>query len=111
MKIFENVIVTLFYFTILAGTNKSHISRMIVEKLNSGMKFGLFGRKFNCYFQDGTKVRYSELWAAIKEIQSLNNENKKTLAELYPDTFVGVHKYYYLWHNWRKKPQQKMAFN
>lgn len=74
----------------------------VISKLNTGMKFGLFGSAQICYFQDGSKVKYSELWAAIKEIHNLKNAHNKTLSELYPGTYAGAYSYNYFWHSWKK---------
>ena len=82
---------------------------LVIEKLNAGMKFGLFGDGTRCHFRDGTKVRYSELWSAVKSIHGLENGHSKTLAELYPDTYVGSYSYGYLWHNWKRANTQKIA--
>ncbi len=102
-------VICLLLFLLYFVTAMSDVvpNRVIVEKLKAGMKFGLFGKKSNCYFRDGTKVRYADLWAAIKETRNLEQGHKKTLSELFPDTFVGVYPYHPFWHNWKKSPETK----
>ena len=73
----------------------------IVERLNKGMKFGLFEDGMKCYFQDGTLIRYNDLWRAVK--LHLNIESTtRPLSQLYPDTYVGTHTYKYSKHGWKK---------
>ena len=43
----------------------------VSENLKNGMKFGLFGQKGDCYFEDGTKATYKTLWKAIGKIHNL----------------------------------------
>ncbi len=74
----------------------------IVEKLNRGMKFGLFEKGMKCYFQDGTHIGYNELWKAIKLQQNLETTGHKSLAQLCPDTYVGSYTYKHSRHNWKK---------
>jgi hypothetical protein len=73
----------------------------IVERLNKGMKFGLFENGMKCYFQDGTQIKYNELWRAIKIQMNLESANKP-LSQLCPDTYVGTYSYKYSKHDWKK---------
>jgi hypothetical protein len=76
----------------------------IVEKLKNGELFGLFEDGHRCYFQDGQKVNYTDLWKALRVVHNITGGNTKTLDELCPETFVGVHPYKPSRHNWKKKP-------
>jgi hypothetical protein len=74
----------------------------IIEKLNRGMKFGLFESGMKCYFQDGTHISYNDLWRAIRLQNNVENAEKKSLAQICPDTYVGTHSYKHSRHNWNK---------
>ncbi len=43
-----------------------------------------------CYFQDGEKVSYNDLWKALRIKYNLDGRHNKTLPQLYPDSFIGV---------------------
>lgn len=80
----------------------------IVDKLKQGMKFGLFEDGNKCYFQNGEKVSYTDLWRALREVHELENgTSHKTIPELCPDTFVGIFPYKFSKHNWKKKQAEK----
>jgi hypothetical protein len=66
---------------------------MIILKLSKGVRFGLYDNGETCYFEDGKKVNYNELWAAIRIIKKLSPGHRKTLFDLYPDLFMGTFSY------------------
>ncbi len=66
---------------------------MIIYKLSQGVRFGLYENGDSCYFEDGKKVNYGELWTAIRIIKKLGPVHRKTLFELYPDLFMGTFPY------------------
>ncbi len=68
---------------------------LIIDKLSRGVSFGLYDNGNACYFADGTRVNYHDLWAAIRILNKLGNGHKKTLFELYPDNFLGTFPYKY----------------
>lgn len=74
----------------------------IVNRLRQGMKFGLFENGMRCYFQDGTHISYNDLWKAIRIYQGTEGVEKRSLSQLYPDTFIGTHAHKYSRHNWKK---------
>lgn len=74
----------------------------IVSRLAKGMKFGLFENGMRCYFQDGTQISYNDLWKAIRIYNGTQGVEKRSLAQICPDTFVGAHPYKYTRHNWKK---------
>ena len=41
-------------------------------------------------FSDGEKVSYTMLWKALREIHHLPYNHHKTIAELCPESFIGV---------------------
>ncbi len=59
----------------------------ISAKLSRGVNFGLYDN--GCYFDDGTKVNYHDLWAAIRVANNLDAGHQKTLFDLYPNNFRG----------------------
>ncbi len=62
----------------------------IVNKLNNKMPFGLFEPNMNCYFRDGTEVRYADLWKAVRIIYKMDEgKPDKSLFQLFPDSFFG----------------------
>ena len=80
----------------------------IIDKLNKGVKFGLFENGKKCYFQDGERVSYTDLWEALREVHLVENRSShKTIHELCPDTYEGVFPYRYSSHNWNKKSLTK----
>ena len=62
----------------------------ITIKLIDGIRFGLYDSGSTCYFEDGTRVNYHDLWKAIRLLNNLEIGHKKTLYELYPNTFLGT---------------------
>ncbi len=66
---------------------------IIIYKLAHGVRFGLYENGETCYFADGKKVNYHELWTAIRIIKKLGPGHRKTLFELYPDQFLGTFPY------------------
>ncbi len=74
----------------------------IVDKLNRGMKFGIFERSMKCYFQDGSEVNYNDLWKAIRIQKNLESTGNKTLGQLCPDNYVGSFNYKHSQHKWNK---------
>lgn len=74
----------------------------IADKLNNREKFGLFEEGNKCYFEDGTRVRYDELWGAIKIIHPTKDQSA-SLKKLFPDTFIGVFDYKFSRHLWARK--------
>ena len=75
----------------------------IISKLRAGVKFGLYDGGKTCYFEDGTKVDYQELWDAVRTMNNLGKVHNKTLFELCPDTYKGIFRHRF--HNtvWVKK--------
>jgi len=78
-----------------------NINNIIISKLTNGEHFGIFDDGQKCYFQDGTKVNYSDLWNAAREIHQLPLPHHKSLGELFPEIFEGSHKYSYSRHKWK----------
>jgi hypothetical protein len=74
----------------------------IIEKLTSGMEFGLFEDGRKCYFRDGTQVDYVNLWIALREVHHLRVGHNKRLSELCPDQFVGTFAGKFSKHTWKK---------
>jgi hypothetical protein len=74
----------------------------IVNRLKLGMKFGLFENGMKCYFQDGKHISYNDLWKAIRLANQEEDIQKKSLAQICPDTYVGAHSYKYTQHKWKK---------
>lgn len=68
-------------------------SELIANKLRRGMKFGLYQSGRSCYMADGMKLNYDELWAIVRQIKELKPGHNATLAELYPDSFLGMFSY------------------
>jgi len=64
--------------------------QVILNKLASRVKFGLYESGRCCYFEDATKVYYHDLWDAVRIANKMERGHKKNLAELYPDLFLGV---------------------
>lgn len=81
---------------------KRELHNYIVEKLNGGMKFGMFDKGMKCYFEDGTHVSYNDLWKAVRDINGEEAGSGKTLSQLCPETYVGAHTYKHNRHNWKK---------
>ena len=67
------------------------------------MLFGLFENGDKCYFQDGERVSYTELWMAIREYYNLPVRHHNTLAEVCKELFVGNHRYKFSRHKWARK--------
>jgi hypothetical protein len=75
----------------------------IIEKLKKGMLFGLFENGDKCYFQDGVRVSYTELWIAIRKYYNLPIRHNNTLTEVCKELFVGNHSYKFSQHKWARK--------
>ena len=75
----------------------------IIEKLKKGMLFGLFENGDKCYFQDGERVSYTELWVAIRKYYNLPLRHNRNLAQVCKDLFVGSYTYKYSQHKWVRK--------
>ena len=67
-----------------------HLNK-IINKLNNGEKFALYENGNSCYFADGTKVHYKELWSALRQIHNLESHHSKNLFELCPGNFTGIY--------------------
>jgi hypothetical protein len=65
-------------------------NKLIISKINQGQKFGLYDRGRSCYFDDGTRFGYNELWSALREMYQIEDGHKKTLFELCPLNYRGV---------------------
>jgi hypothetical protein len=75
----------------------------IIDKLKNGMQFGLFEDGAKCYFRDGSKVSYTDLWKALRKMHGLESGHNKTIAELCPSTFAGTFPYKHSQHRWKRK--------
>ncbi len=76
---------------------------LIIGKLKSGKKFGMYEGGKSCYFEDGTKIDYQDLWDALRIMYDLGKSHNKTLYELCPDTYRGVFSYKFSKFMWTKK--------
>ena len=65
-------------------------NQVIIDKINDGIKFGLYEGGKVCFFDDGTHVSYSELWTVLRIMNNLEIGHKRTLFELCPETYRGV---------------------
>jgi len=74
----------------------------IIEKLNRGLLFGLFEDGNKCYFQDGVRESYTDLWIAVRRLYGLPARHNRTLAEICKETFVGNYSYKASKHKWIK---------
>jgi len=72
----------------------------IIDRLNNGMKFGLFENGKRCYFQDGMHISYNDLWKAIRLWNENRNIEKRSLAQICPNSYVGNHPYKHTRHIW-----------
>lgn len=77
----------------------------IIDKMSDGIEFGLFdGSQMSCYFRDGEKAGYNDLWKALRIIHNLGDGvHHKTIHDLCPDLFAGSFPYRFEKHNWKKK--------
>ncbi|GAA4468501.1 hypothetical protein GCM10023093_26210 [Nemorincola caseinilytica] len=74
----------------------------IIGKLKNKEKFGLFDDGSKCYFQDGTRIHYTDLWRAIRVVNGIGESRPcKRLPEECPQSFVGIFSYKYSKHNWK----------
>ena len=78
-------------------------NQVIVSKLKKGQKFGLYEGALYCYFDDGTRVHYHELWEAVRILNNLEPGHKMTLLSLCPHTFRGIFPHKFRKYNWLKK--------
>ena len=76
---------------------------IIANKLRSGQKFGMFDKGMKCYFDDGSQVSYNDLWKAIAVVYSPEEIAGKSLIQLFPTTFTGVHQHKHRAQKWGKK--------
>jgi hypothetical protein len=76
---------------------------MIITKLNKGVKFGMYDGGKSCYFEDGTRVDYKDLWDAIRTINNLDRSHSKTIFELCPNNYLGTFPHKFGKHKWRKR--------
>lgn len=81
--------------------------KQIAIKLCNGMAFGLFEDGQKCYFQDGEKVSYTDLWKALRVLYREDEIHHKTLPEICPDLFAGTFAYKFSKHKWKKKEEVK----
>jgi len=75
---------------------------IIANKLRKGQKFGMYDKGMKCYFDDGSLVSYNDLWKAIASLYSPEEINGKTLLQLFPQSFTGVHQHKYRSQKWGK---------
>ena len=76
----------------------------IIEKLEHNIPFGLFEQELKCYFKDGTQVRYTHLWQAIKIHKNIpEGKNPGSLYDLFPNTFFGANTCKFNRFDWKKK--------
>jgi hypothetical protein len=81
----------------------------IIDKLEDEMQFGIFENGMKCFFQDGTKVSYSDLWRAVRIVKNINaTTSNSTLFQLFPETFVGSHPHKWFQHRWTKPLKRSM---
>jgi hypothetical protein len=78
-------------------------SQQIADKLLEGKRFGFFGKSIDCYFEDGQRVSYNDLWKALRKIHNLEPGHQFKIQDLCPDTYMGTFKYNYFWHRWPKR--------
>jgi hypothetical protein len=81
---------------------KHNIDPIIIKLINAS-RFGIFAEGKDCYFEDGEKISYTDLWAAVRSIHNLPVTHNKTLAELCPKTFEGNYRYKFSRHKWKKQ--------
>ena len=67
------------------------------------MKFGLYDGGKSCYFEDGTRVDYQQLWDALRAMYNLGKAHSKTLYDLCPNTYMGVFSHKFHKFMWTKK--------
>ena len=75
---------------------------IIANKLRSGQKFGMFDKGMKCCFDDGSQVSYNDLWKAIAIVYSPEEIVGKSLVQLFPTTFTGVHQQKHRSQKWGK---------
>ena len=85
--------------------SESEKVRNVIGKLNAGICFGLFdGSNMTCYFSDGEKVSYGDLWKALRVIYDLGDGvHHKTIPGLCPELYAGSFPYRFEKHKWKKK--------
>jgi hypothetical protein len=76
---------------------------IIANKLRDGQKFGMFDKGMKCFFDDGSQVNYNDLWKAIALIHKPEEITGKSLTQLFPTTFTGVHQHKHRAQKWGKK--------
>ncbi len=75
----------------------------IIKNLKNGIKFGMYDGGKSCYFEDGTRVDYKELWEAVRTINNLDRGHSKTIFELCPDNYLGTFPHKFTRHKWRRR--------
>ena len=75
---------------------------LIINRLKSGVKFGLYDGGKSCYFEDGLRVDYKQLWEAIRTINNLEKAHNKTIFELCPDTYLGIFPHKFRKARWKR---------
>jgi hypothetical protein len=75
---------------------------IIANKLRDGQKFGMFDKGMKCCFYDGSQVSYNDLWKAIAVVYSPEEIAGKSLVQLFPTTFTGVHQQKHRSQKWGK---------
>jgi len=78
-----------FYFCFCMEATAARIE-IIMINLNKKVRFGLYEDGKYCYFENGLKVNYHELWTAIRILNKLDAVHKRTLYDLYPTLFMGT---------------------
>ncbi len=73
----------------------------VVSRLRSGIKFGIFGYEAHCYFQDGFRAGYNDLWKAVRIVNGIEGRPCKRLAEEFPSAYVGSFAHKYTRHVWK----------
>ena len=79
--------------------------QFIIDRLNAGICFGLFdGSNMTCYFSDGEKVSYGDMWKALRIMYDLGEGvHHKKIPELCPELYAGSFPYKFSKHKWKIK--------
>ena len=83
----------------------------VIEKLKHNERFGLFERGQICCFEDGTRVDYSTIWRAMKEVYPAELIRHKTMAQICPDSFVGSFSHTFARHDWIRSTRKSTIKN
>lgn len=76
---------------------------IIIHNLKNGMKFGMYDGGKTCYFENGTRVDYKDLWEAIRTINNLDRSHNKTIFELCPNNYLGTFPHKFRSHKWKNR--------